>query len=1377
MVMSIMMIFALPAYAEGTCEITISPDFAAIEAIRGGSKEIELGRVFNDSKGHVLSYKVDEADDSLKVRIKDGMLLLDPLELGSYEIKITASCDETGNSRQITVPVEIVESEDEGNPAQYGYDETPAESVSVYLSMSSDGVPLVGNDSDNTVMSHLKINVPYFDLGLYGLERYYRYHTENGKGKYIDEEVVERPTTMHLFIYITERYYMGLPEAACGKGTSGILEYNTPTAMMNLYGDIAYTGKLRAYTLTGGACSSYMTELWGHNENLMYYRNHLYPLMSAGWGATSDYMLLSDGNTIDVGMFTNPGFYMSGAFCCFDKETYEIQTGRLLGLLTQYASSSQFGSSMLKPIKGLIVDVYDDEWNKVTSLSSENAGYSYVFNEPGKYHLLGRGSNAGSTSCSRIPAASDVIVTDSFADYEFDRITDQDGNLIPFIDSMEDIPDMVHYNIAVPDGTFSVNIRWPELSDCAFKEIYYDFNSGEVVQSEGLISRTDNTLTFDPAKWKNGEKAAVVTDEQGTCLGAFTFSFRDPESVNFAPRLKDGVRPSENVSWREKKNYSLKMSDLFVDPEGEAMTYKVSVDGADEENIDNNYSFNISDLGKHVLVFTPQDIKGEEGETYTLNLTINTNKVPELKDKNASSSEASVRYDEKASLDLSSVFRDADKDELSYLMSTDGETYTHIDTTSIDNKQYFEFMAEDENDTGAHVFRFKACDDLNAESDIYTYTVNVVEDQAPVPAIEEMTDYCMLNHLWIFDYYSRFSDPEGDLMTYTVSIDGAAPLPCNKNTITGDDWAHDFYLSAYEMLVDQDKKYEIVFYATDKYGKTGSLKVNVYATPEEVKEIQIQNNRFDACKDGKAVYDAGLGSQATWITDYLVSRNVTLRDVKYSEYKGHYNYYLDIDDLGIENSDTFTLTINSTAPSNAEFRTPGIDFDGYAVHDLTKRFVTLEAENGVKSTRIYWTAADGRSRYMNYRFTVNMITPEGNVQPEELFAEPQKEGLYVGESTDRTEVRCRYSDGITRYVDDAVITPASFSEAGSQELSVKALGLTATCNVQVKNIPAQMVLVDQMGKYGRLRTISVVDENDDPIDNAVITMKDPVTDPEYRDEYYDRGPRYKANLRQSRSIEMQLPAKYSPSKIKVLFEMLKDKDYTVDILDGDGVTYSSDGHITTGVMEIEINNSKGSGICRWYDCYSNMNTVYHSYDLFNVSVKTGVCKINGKVESWDDKDNTEFVVYPADMSDPDIREDVVAEREHALDTSISIEYAVKVGNRYQKAFKVEGLDAGTYKLAVVKPGKYVVTVVPFETDGTNDIGTLPLRLYGDINNDGLLDVRDVTQIARFGVGKRQFDEEENLAADVNMDKTVDVRDITQLCRKIVGKSSSLDKIS
>ena len=45
--------------------------------------------------------------------------------------------------------------------------------------------------------------------------------------------------------------------------------------------------------------------------------------MSPGWGSTSDYILLSDGDAIDVAMFTNWGFYHNGYFASFDQDVYE----------------------------------------------------------------------------------------------------------------------------------------------------------------------------------------------------------------------------------------------------------------------------------------------------------------------------------------------------------------------------------------------------------------------------------------------------------------------------------------------------------------------------------------------------------------------------------------------------------------------------------------------------------------------------------------------------------------------------------------------------------------------------------------------------------------------------------------------------------------------------------------------------------------------------------------------------------------------------------------------------------------------------------------------------------------------------------------------
>ena len=138
------------------------------------------------------------------------------------------------------------------------------------------------------------------------------------------------------------------------------------------------------------------------------------------------------------------------------------------------------------------------------------------------------------------------------------------------------------------------------------------------------------------------------------------------------------------------------------------------------------------------------------------------------------------------------------------------------------------------------------------------------------------------------------------------------------------------------------------------------------------------------------------------------------------------------------------------------------------------------------------------------------------------------------------------------------------------------------------------------------------------------------------------------------------------------------------------------------------------------------------------------------------------------MPDEDIRADAMGEREHALSTSATVEKAEKNDGRYEQSFKVEGLDAGKYKLAVIKPGKYTVSVSEVEIDGTDDIGTVSLRLYGDINNDGRVRAGDATQICRYIAGNRSLTDEELLAADVNLDGNVDLDDAVQVLTYIAN---------
>ncbi len=158
------------------------------------------------------------------------------------------------------------------------------DTVTVYLSISHDA-QFVKPDASGIVMAMQKVDVPYFDLSLYGLEAYKIPEGNDDYGKI---------TAMHLYLYATEVFYCGIDAADAGKGylyTQGILGTD-------------------ALTITGSAGSSYMNKFWGYDENLNYYLNYQYPTYAGTTiGATADRIILSDGDIVTVGHFDNWAFY------------------------------------------------------------------------------------------------------------------------------------------------------------------------------------------------------------------------------------------------------------------------------------------------------------------------------------------------------------------------------------------------------------------------------------------------------------------------------------------------------------------------------------------------------------------------------------------------------------------------------------------------------------------------------------------------------------------------------------------------------------------------------------------------------------------------------------------------------------------------------------------------------------------------------------------------------------------------------------------------------------------------------------------------------------------------------------------------------------
>lgn len=476
----------IPALAADSCVSVKADAVTTGEVVAGSLLEIKLADVFEDTDGHTLTYTLTNAAQfSVQTKVKDGSLYVSEKDPGTYTPKVKATCSD-GKELTVTFTITVTEAP-HGLDAQYNYDETPAKEVTVYVTISNDGVPIRGRDG--TVLCHKAITVPYFDLGRYNLADYYRYHTENGEGKYIDENIVERPTGLHLYLYLLERYFIGLPEEQCCKGAYP----RDALANFKLGEDVCYMDETPAYTadsfaaltISGSPTSLYMTNFWGHDENLMYYRNHCFPYMSPGWGSTSDYIVLSDGDTWDVAMFSNWSFYSSGgAFTRFDKDEYNARPGMEMTISSQ-AYGTTFEGSDFYPFSNLDVFLYNDKWEQIEQYKEAADGKStFSFTAPteeGTYYLVGMDPNrtipkddSGGTNYAKIAPATAIL--NVAADAELERPfqdaavngeklaaknTSYEGiTTLTSADGQTTYMEVPKYHVTVPEGAETVTVTY-----------------------------------------------------------------------------------------------------------------------------------------------------------------------------------------------------------------------------------------------------------------------------------------------------------------------------------------------------------------------------------------------------------------------------------------------------------------------------------------------------------------------------------------------------------------------------------------------------------------------------------------------------------------------------------------------------------------------------------------------------------------------------------------------------------------------------------------------------------------------------------------------------------------------------------------------------
>lgn len=530
----------IPALAADSCVSVKADAVTTGEVVAGSLLEIKLGDVFEDTDGHSLTYTLTNAAQfGIQTKISGTSLFVSEKDPGTYEPRVKATCSD-GKDITVTFTITVKEAP-HGLDAQYNYDETPADKVTVYVTISNDGVPIRGKDG--TILCHKAITVPYFDLSRYDLSEFYRFHTANGEGEYVDENIVERPTGLHLYLYLLERYFIGLPEEECGKGkyTRSDLEgFILRDDVLYMDEEPAYTADtLAALKITGSPTSLYMANFWGHDENLMYYRNHCYPYMSPGWGSTSDYILLSNGDTWDVAMYSNWSFWSSGgAFTCFDKDEYTARPGTDL-TVTSRAYGTTFEGSDFYDFTNLDVFIYNSKWEQVGDQvkAADDGKSTFTVTAPteeGTYYIVGMDPNrkiatddSGGKNYAKIAPATAILNVSKTAELErpFQSISVNGEKLDAknisyegivslgsedneeFKNVYEEIP---KYHVIVPEGTETVDITYNEGVDIYHADATaYGYETDLAV--DVVSSATIRSVTLENSYKANSDGTQTVT--------------------------------------------------------------------------------------------------------------------------------------------------------------------------------------------------------------------------------------------------------------------------------------------------------------------------------------------------------------------------------------------------------------------------------------------------------------------------------------------------------------------------------------------------------------------------------------------------------------------------------------------------------------------------------------------------------------------------------------------------------------------------------------------------------------------------------------------------------------------------------------------------
>lgn len=398
------------------------------------------------------------------------------------------------------------------------------------------------------------------------------------------------------------------------------------------------------------------------------------------------------------------------------------------------------------------------------------------------------------------------------------------------------------YKVVVPNGTAAVTVNWGLLVTrgavaCPCGACTVSLNDLKASNGTFALPLSDHSAEETAAVTKgyfaSAEALQSIKDQSYQKMVFAWMRCKDADGnwcyallcveiegvTNSAPALASGVALYTVVA-PDGETYTADVTKFFVDEDaGDTLTYYVSVNGGEFTKLEKPEAYTYTYGENFVnarLTFKANDGKADSLQNCTV--ILNNPEYPVV--KGADSSTTNTTTGTAVRLSIGTLITSPKSYSLYYFVSIDGGEYKQV-TLSSNKYTYAPTKA------GTHTLLFKASTAKTLEdgktSGVYTWTVAAtgedINNHAPV--VKNPTEgpgqlgSGVNVTYWKPDLASIFSDPDGDTLTYSYSIDGSN--------------FSEYYLTVgiHADYLKPDGTHTVTIRATDPYGEYADLTVTI----------------------------------------------------------------------------------------------------------------------------------------------------------------------------------------------------------------------------------------------------------------------------------------------------------------------------------------------------------------------------------------------------------------------------------------------------------------------------------------------------------------------------------------------------------------------